>query len=138
MAGVKELTEKQKRYCENRALKGMTKSGSYRAAGYKDNKDPRQIAIRAFELEKQDKIKDRINYLNSLAQAGMILNRDQIAAKLTDMSLDESKPDGIQLKALDQLSKVTGIYSDSNSVGIVNQINIDDKQSAIIDSLQFD
>lgn len=137
MAGVKELTEKQKRYCENRALKGMSKAGSYRAAGYASNKNKQIDSNNAITLEKQAHIKERINYLNNLAAKGMILNRDQIAAKLTDMSLDDSKPDGIQLKALDQLSKVTGVYADSGNL-VVNQININDKHSAIIDSLQFD
>ena len=134
--GPKELTPLQERYCQNR-VKGLGKTAAYRAAGYSQNKNPKIDNVAAVQLEKSALVKERIEYLNSLAAAGMILNRDQIAAKLTDMSLDDSKPDGVQLKALDQLSKVTGIYNDSN-ITLATQINITDKQSAIVDSLQFD
>lgn len=136
--GPKELTPLQERYCQNR-VKGMGKTAAYRAAGYAQNKlNPKIDNVNAIKVDSKEKVRERINYLNSLAESGMILNREQIAAKLTDMSLDETKPDGIQLKALDQLSKVTGLYTDQTNIGIVNQINIDDKLSAIVESLQFD
>lgn len=137
--GPKELTPKQEKYCQNRALKSMGKTAAYRAAGYSPNKrNPKIDNVNAVQLEKLDKIKSRIEYLNSLAAAGMILNRDQLAAKLSDMAVDDNKPDGIQLKAADQLARITGLYNDGNNIAIVNQINIQDKQSAILDSLQFD
>lgn len=139
MPGEKYLTPKQEKYCQNRALKGMGKTAAFRAAGYSVNKKDKQVdAIAAHNIEKKEKIRNRIEELNSLAAAGMILNRDQLAAKLSDMAVDDNKPDGIQLKAADQLARITGLYNDGNNMTIVNQVNIQDKQSAILDSLQFD
>lgn len=136
MPGKKELTPMQEKYCQNRALKGMRKTPAYRAAGYSANKKNKQVdAIAAFQLEKQEKIRNRIEELNSLAAAGMILNRDQLAAKLTDMVIDDSKPDGIQLKAADQLSRITGMYNDNSNMAIINNISIGDKQAYLRDLL---
>lgn len=131
----RELTPKQEKYCQNRAFKGMGKVAAYRAAGYARNKDPRIDCTNAIREEKKEHIKARIEYLNSLAASGMILNRDQLAAKLSDMVLDDTKPDGIQLKAADQLSRITGLYNDHTMIGIVNNISIDDKQAYLRDLL---
>ena len=51
-------------------------------------------------------------------------------------SCDESKPDGIRLKAIDQLSKIQALYSDGSQVLAVGSLTIGDKRAKIDELLE--
>ena len=92
---VRALNERQKEYCNGRAL-GMTQLAAYIAAGYNKNAGAKDSA---FKLEKQPKIKAEIKRLQSLKdtdkELGFLWSREkstQIATsklELIQSQLDE-------------------------------------------------
>ena len=111
------LPIKDELYCQARA-DGMTQRQAYdasRPGSSATGKSKDEIASR---IESDVKIKSRIEELKRRAAAGLILDRDSLAAMLADMAADTSRSDGIRLKAADQLSRIIGAYEDRSTVDV--------------------
>lgn len=111
------LPIKDELYCQARA-NGMTQRQAYNASrpgslAANDSKD-----VLASRIESDIKVKLRIDELKRRAAAGLILDRDSLAAMLADMAADTSRSDGIRLKAADQLSRIIGAYDDRQSIDV--------------------
>lgn len=111
-----ELSPADEKYCQARAS-GMTQRQAYRASrgpGQGDN----TADVAACRIESDSKIALRIEELKRRAAAGLILDRDSLAAMLADMAADTSRSDGIRLKAADQLSRIIGAYEDRSTIDV--------------------
>ena len=111
------LPIKDELYCQARA-NGLTQRQAYNASrpgslAANESKD-----VSASRIESDAKVKLRIEELKRRAAAGLILDRDSLAAMLADMAADTSRSDGIRLKAADQLSRIIGAYDDRQSLDI--------------------
>ncbi len=132
----KPLTPRQERYVRER-LKGKTAVQSYTDAGYSPKGSRKTVSHNAYTLDKDERIRAKLADLTRRADAGMIMDARQIQQTLTDMAYDESKPDGIRLKAIDQLSKIQALYSDGNQILTVGQLTIGDKRAKIDELLDI-
>lgn len=124
------LTDKQEAFCQARA-KGMTQVDAYRAAGYSQKQKPEAFSCNARQLGRLDYIKNRIAELQAQVDAGAILDVKQIAADLAVIAGDENKPDGVRLKAYDQLTRILGGYNDTTAVTLSAALSLDDTRAAI-------
>ena len=111
------LPIKDELYCQARA-NGTTQRQAYNASrpgslAANESKD-----VSASRIESDAKVKLRIEKLKRRAAAGLILDRDSLAAILADMAADTSRSDGIRLKAADQLSRIIGAYEDRQTVDV--------------------
>lgn len=112
-----ELSPANEKYCQARA-DGLSQRQAYdvsRPASAATGKSKDEIASR---IESDIKIQSRIDELKRRAAAGLILDRDSLAAMLADMAADTSRSDGIRLKAADQLSRIIGAYEDRQTVDV--------------------
>lgn len=126
---AKKLTLKAEKFVRAR-LAGKSQAAAYKEAGY-----PRgpitegSAAVCGCQLEKRPDIKKRLQELSALANEGAILDAKQIQAELSLMAIDSSRPDGVRLKAIDQLSKTKGLYTDNIKIEAAAQLSIEDKKN---------
>ena len=94
--------------------------------------------VRACELEKLSKIQVRLAELRRMADAGAIMDRNAIVGQLSDMALDKDVAPRTRLQALDQLSKIQGLYIDKKSLDVSASIGLtrEDRQKAMTDTLE--
>ena len=113
MPRVKEgvLTEKQKRFCRE-IIKGKENTKAYRDAGYAC-KEGQGTRSNAYNLKKQEKIQKELARLQSLAEEGAILKREQRQALLTEIATQEKNDMPDRLRAMDQLNRMGGDYTDT-------------------------
>ena len=111
------LTPKQEKYAQARA-QGMTQRQAYKEAFKPPKMTDKSLDEAACRLDNTYKVNSRIQALKELTANTAALNREDIAAALSDIAADTSKSDGIRLKALDQLSRVIGAYDDRQSLDI--------------------
>ena len=124
------LTPQQEMYCRAR-LVGRTPSQAYRdaypekAAGYEYTAGKK--------MDEMQRIKDRIQALRDMTEEEVVVGCDEIKAELTRIFLDESRPDGVRLKAGDQLTRMLGGYRDKLEVS--GEFSIEEKKTALSDLL---
>ena len=111
------LTAKQEKYAQARA-QGLTQRQAYKTSHEGITQADKTIDENACRLERQSKVKARIDALKDLTAHTAALTREDIAASLADIAADTSKSDGIRLKAFDQLSRIIGAYDDRQSLDI--------------------
>lgn len=112
-----ELSPANEKYCQARA-DGMSQRQAYdasRPASAATGKSKDEIASR---IESDIKIQSRIEELKRRAAAGLILDRDGLAAMLAGIATDNDRADSIRLKAADQLARVIGAYDDRQSIDV--------------------
>lgn len=73
--------------------------------------------------------------MRAAAEAGAIADIHQIQADVAAIALDEDKPDGVRLKAYDQLTRMQGGYKDGIDVRTSGAIGVDVRRSALADVL---
>lgn len=96
----------------------MTQRQAYKTSHEGITQAPKTIDENACRLERQSKVKARIDALKDLTAHTAALTREDIAASLADIAADTSKSDGIRLKAFDQLSRIIGAYDDRQALDI--------------------
>lgn len=111
------LTAKQEKYAQLRAS-GKTQRESYKEAYNPVTMTNKTMDEEACRLDNSRKVSARIAALKEMTANTAALNREDIAAALSDIAADSSKSDSIRLKALDQLSRVIGAYDDRQSLDI--------------------
>lgn len=127
-----KLTPAQERYCRNRAA-GMVQADAYRKANKGSQASKKSQCEIASRQERLQKIQDRIAELREQAAAGAIMQAQEIQAELAGMAADTSRPDGVRLKALDQLTRMQGGYNDALRVSA--GLTVDDRAAALADIL---
>lgn len=128
------LTDKQEKFCQERA-KGKTQLDAYKTAYDGKSSDSVQTT-KAYELSKIDKIKNRIAELQKQVDAGAIYSLNQIQAELANMAGDEERPDGVRLKAFDQLTRMQGGYTDNGQITVSGSIGLSQLSDSISDLLE--
>jgi len=112
------LTVAQEAYCRSRAA-GRTANEAYRDA---HGEDVSNVTVKAREYEDLDKVRLRIKSLRDQVSENLIVELEEIKADLTKIATDENRPDGVRLKAYDQITRMIGGYQDrldiSGSFGI--------------------
>lgn len=127
------LTAVQEKYCRERA-KGKTQEQAYRAShpdSRASNKSQAEIACRT---ERKEIIQKRLAELQDMVDAGLLPTLEQIQMDLMKIAEDESKPEGVRLKAYDQLTRMRGGYRDR--VEVDAGVSMDGFKSALSDLLQ--
>lgn len=124
------LTDKQEAYAQERA-KGQTQRQAYKASHVGITQSDKTIDENACRLERQSKVKARIQALKDITAAAYDVTREDIAAALADIAADTSKSDGIRLKAFDQLSRIIGAYDDKQAITVNASITGADKAEAL-------
>lgn len=127
-----KLTPAQEKYCRARAA-GMLQGEAYAKANKDSTASKRSQQQIASRQERLQKIQDRIAELREQAAAGAIMQAQEIQAELAGMAADTSRPDGVRLKALDQLTRMQGGYRDS--VELYGGFTVDDRRAALADIL---
>lgn len=112
-----ELSPANEKYCQARA-NGLSQRQAYTASRPGSSATGKSKDEISSHLESDIKIQSRIEELKRRAAAGLILDRDSLAAMLADMAADTSRSDGIRLKAADQLSRIIGAYEDRQTVDV--------------------
>lgn len=102
------LTAAQEAYCRSRVA-GRTPTEAYRDAhgGAVPN-----VSNRAKGYEDLEKVRIRIQSLRDQVTQNLITELEEIKADLTRIATDENRPDGVRLKAYDQLTRMIGGYTD--------------------------
>lgn len=121
---MSKLTEKQEKYCVNRAT-GMNQKESYIDAYDTSNMKEDTIYRAACELEKDYKITTRIDELRKEARSDRIINTIQKKELLTEWIYDADTSKGDRLKALDILNKMDGEYTEKIEAKQEVKISID-------------
>ena len=127
-----KLTPAQEKYCRARA-EGMLQAEAYRKSRPHSRATRKTQQEEASKQERLEKIQKRIAELREQAAAGAIMQAQEIQAELAGMASDTSKPDGVRLKALDQLTRMQGGYNDA--VRVSAGITVDDRAAALADIL---
>lgn len=73
----------------------------------------------------------RIKQLQEAVDNQAILSVEQIQANLTEIALDDNNSKNVKLKALDQLAKTKGAYSDNVNVHASGGLTLEDKKAAV-------
>lgn len=124
------LTMRQKKYCQERA-KGKGYADAYESAGYCPNTSRRDKRINAYHLENSsdhaEEIKAKIKELTDLADEKAILGRMQKQALLTKIALNDSNDMPDRLRALDQLNRMNGEYTDNIRTAVNAKVEMDYK-----------
>ena len=109
------MTDKQRKYAELRAA-GADRPTAYTGAGYSSAGTRKTLRQNAEILEKRSaaspEILARIKELQDAAAAGAILERDARTALLSRIALDENETTRDRMRALDQLNRMYGDYTD--------------------------
>ena len=121
------LTPAHEAYCQERA-KGATPAEAYKKHVARTTQSPNNLSVHANKLERLDKIKARLRMLQEQAEAQALMDVKQIQAKLTEIATDDEQPAAVQLKALDQLAKIQGAYSEKLEVRAT--VTMSDKEEA--------
>lgn len=134
---MNNLTHKQDNYCRERAS-GKGYAAAYKAAGYSPNQSRNTAERHAYALEHEsgatsDKILARIDYYQRQADRGAIMDLRQIQAQLSEIANGEKETTGAKLKALDQLARMQGGYTDRTEQVITGGLSIEDKTRAAAD-----
>lgn len=116
---ARELTAKQRKYAERRAA-GDSYADAYNAA-YDDHGGTRKTAAtNAENLEKRSAaapaIMARIAELRAAAERGAILKREERQALLTEIATNEGETTRDRIRALDQLNRMSGDYTENTRV----------------------
>lgn len=128
------LTDKQERFCQERA-KGKTQVEAYREA-YNANGTSQTDRTCAYKIGQTEKVKARIQELNNQIEAGALLTLEQIRADLAGIASDTDKPDGVRLKAFDQLTRMQGGYQDNAYITHTGNIALSQLSDTIADLLE--
>lgn len=126
------LTAAQERYCRERA-KGLEQADAYRKANPRSTATRKTQGESASRMERLEPIRRRIAELQAQVDAGLIPTLEQIQGDLVKIASDESKPDGVRLKAYDQLTRMRGGYDDR--VRVTGQVTLDGRFGQISDIL---
>ena len=121
---MSKLTEKQEKYCVNRAT-GMNQKDSYIDAYDTSKMKDDTIYRAACELEKDYKITTRIDELRKEARSERIINTIQKKELLTEWIYDADTSKTDRLKALDILNKMDGEYTEKIEAKQEVKISID-------------
>ena len=126
MAGkVKNLTGRQKKYCEGRAM-GKGYAEAYTDAGYASCGE--LTKTNAYHLEHtrliSPKIQAEIARLKRMAEEGAVLDRQARQAKLTEIALDDEEKTDNRLRAFDMLNRMSGDYTDNIRSESVNKVQL--------------
>ena len=125
MAGRRGLTDKQKKYCRERAM-GKGYGEAYLDAGY--NRKPEEAKHEAYRLEhlvpSSERIQKEIARLQALAEKKALLNREQRQALLTEIALDDTEKTDNRLRAADMLNRMSGDYTDNIRSESVNKVQL--------------
>lgn len=129
------LTPRQKRFCQARA-EGRTLEAAYTEAGYSSRQSKKARTDNAFKLENTEKIQREIQRLQSLADRGAILSREQRAALLSAFALNVDGETGKKdrLRALDILARMHGDYSETLRAEVSASVETD-RDSAVSEAL---
>ena len=110
------LNARQLKYCRERA-KGKGLADAYKDAGYGANSSRKSLTQNADTLEKRSahvaEIRAKIKELTELAEEKAILDRTQKQALLTKIALNDENDMPDRLRALDQLNRMNGEYTDN-------------------------
>lgn len=126
------LTAQQERYCRERA-KGKTQQAAYAASHPNSPATRKSQDEMACRMERQEKIRKRIEELQARVDAGLVLSLEQIQADISDIAADEENPKAIRLKAFDQLTRMRGGYKDA--VQVSGDVTIAGRGEALKDLL---
>lgn len=122
------LTPKEEKFAQAKAG-GLNNIEAYDAAGYADIAQSAK-AMGGYKVGIRPNVKKRIAELQAQVDENAVLSVEQIQAELTNMSLDEKNSKNVRLKALDQLAKTKGAYSDNINVNASGGLTIADKKEA--------
>lgn len=123
------LTPKEEKFAQAKAG-GKTNVEAYDDAGYSQTVTPKTRRENSCKVNARPDVQARIKQLQAQVESGAILNVEQIQAELTNIGLDEKNSKNIRLKALDQLAKTKGAYSDNINVNASGGLTIADKKEA--------
>ena len=123
------LTPREEKFAVGKAA-GMTNVEARAIAGYSDAANPKTAKEHACRVNARAHVQARIRELQAAVEAKEILEIEQIQARLTQIAMDEKNSRNIQLKALDQLAKTKGAYSDNINVHSSGTLSIRDKEEA--------
>lgn len=105
-----KLTEKQEKYCVNRAIEEMNQTDAYKNAYDTSNMKDETIYSEACKLDKDQKITTRIEELRKEARSDKVINTIQKKELLTQWIYDDDNSKSDRLKAMDILNKMDGDY----------------------------
>lgn len=129
------LTPLQVRYCQERA-KGETQRQAYIKAGYSSKQSDVSLDSNACNLERDPRIKAKIEHLQAMVDSNALLTTEQRKAALLDIYLDETKGINARLKALDMLNRMSGDYIDRQQIDAnVSGLTREDRRDAMNDTL---
>ena len=125
------LTAAQEAYCRARAA-GSTPTDAARAA---EPSSSYQTAYnRGKDYEDLEKVRNRIASLREQVTQNLITELEEIKADLTRIATDENRPDGVRLKAYDQLTRMIGGYRDKIEVAQTLGVQeTEDKLTGLLD-----
>lgn len=118
-----KLTERQKKYCRERA-KGKTLKQSYIDAGYSPTDACRSAIRLENEFPVSPLIKSEIARLSAMADKGAVLDRKQRQALLTEVALDLEEKTDNRLRATDMLNRMSGDYTDVVRSTVTGDVNL--------------
>lgn len=111
------MTAAQRDYCRRRA-EGATQRTAYRESIAKPDIKIESLDQSAARLERMEAVKSKIEYYRQLADHAGQMETADIASMLAEMASDDTRPDGIRLKAADQLTRIRGGYTDGLRVDV--------------------
>lgn len=120
------LTADQEAYCRARAA-GLTPAQAYRNANPDASANYEYVAGK--KLDDLEKVRLRIQSLRSQISDNLIVELEEIKADLTRIATDENRPDGVRLKAYDQITRMIGGYRDKLEVS--GQFGVKETEDAL-------
>lgn len=140
MAGAKKgrdgLTDKQRAYSRHRA-EGKSQIESYILAGYSDNQSMESRRQNASHLEKIEAVRENIERLQALADAGAVMSTEQRKSALYEIYSDATNSTRDRLKALDLLNRMEGDYIDRKEISATVQgLTRSDRLEAMSETLE--
>ena len=108
----KGLTQKQKKFCQA-LMEGKKNKEAYLAAGYTKNADAHGTRSNAYKLKMNKNVQEELARLQALAEEGATLKREQRQTLLTEIALNDSNDMPDRLRAVDQLNRMSGDYTDT-------------------------
>lgn len=103
------LTGKQEKFVQG-LLAGLSQVEAYRAAYDTQGMNPRTIQNEAYQLAKQDKIRQRLSQLREKIAGERILTIQERMRWLTELIENDGPSNTDKLKALDMMNKMDGTY----------------------------
>lgn len=116
-------------------VKGATLAEAYDATDYTQNIKEEHKPMAAYKVKNRPRVAEAIARLQQAVDNKEILEISQIQAKLTELALDTNNSKNVQLKALDQLAKTKGAYTDNVNVHSSGALSIEDKRELARDVL---